>query len=390
MSLDYTDFEEESRLFEGQKKKQVETMDDFDPNEFDEMPTFEKLDGIGRDQDRYIWFGGNVLSSAEKRSRVDLFLGGENFGPDFPALAISKYALMRGRITPITLAPRPHALDEPVVNPTVVHFEGDLKNAGELSRVRHVKAFPGDQLETIVFGARDGSSKGIVELTAFQKLSYQKIETKKLIHNTQNSIFPDWKAWLTREKAMPETLRALENIIAEAADKYRDADRYIEKSCEEMLVGCSVFRDYGIGYLQKEGLRIRAGVNPNGGYVHRYSGVAEQLLIQLEMKRENLLDDKSDLYKDFTPEKIFAMFGQMNQETIRAVFEANKEMITDVLSKKDNNEPVGEFDPEAELKKMLEGYDRDVLIELCKSKNIEFPQKANKLQLWKLLNPSVN
>jgi len=262
-----------------------------DINDFDDDLEFRTLDGVQRTADRYIFFPGQLMEPRILAARKDFaVLGGEYFGTEYPALALSKFALFRARITPVTLRPRPLPVDEKIKNREVEVFEGVAFANGERSsaRVQYVKSYPGDQLESIVFGAREGSGKGYTEITALQGKEYKLPETKAALNEIQRRIFPNWTEILSGKERLPATLRGLVEIISLAYDKYK-SDETMESVCKEMLASCDAFRLWGVSYLQIEGTRIRAGVNQQGGYVHRYSQVGELLLEQLEMKRENLL-----------------------------------------------------------------------------------------------------
>jgi hypothetical protein len=263
-------------------------------NTFDTAVEFFNPTGLDRSANRYILFVGDLI--ADKQARPDFFLGGEYFGHDFPALHVSNYVLHRCRITPLTVQPRPQSADEPLINPEVEKFAGKIRlpeGAQLAGRLQHVKTFPGDQLDALVYGARDGGSKGVVEVKAFQSLDYSQRETQRLLNDVQEKIFPGWSQIMRGAEKLPKTLRGIEMIVREAQQKY-SSDSIIRDTCRDFLESARLFRAWGAIYLQKEGTRIRAGVNPQGGYVHSYSPIAELLLAQLEMKRENLLEDRSD------------------------------------------------------------------------------------------------
>ena len=171
------------------------------PNDFEDEIEFRLVDGIHRTADRYVFFPGQLMDQRLLRTRTDFAIfGGEYFGTDYPALALSKYALFRCRITPVTLRPRPIPVDEKIKNHEVQVFEGQvlLKGQQDPGRVQYVKTFPGDQLEAIVFGARDGNSKGYAEIEALRGIEYSKRDerggfpNKRLLNDVQCKIFPQW------------------------------------------------------------------------------------------------------------------------------------------------------------------------------------------------------
>lgn len=262
--------------------------------DFETVVTTETPSGIRADAHRYIFFAGDVMEDGFKRSRPEFHLGGEFYGQDYPALAISKFFLARCRITPLTIQPRPIGTDELRTNSEVHRFDGAVKiGAGETidrARLSHVKAFPAHQVDAIVHGNRDGQYKGVIELSALREMDYNLPSVRKFVTGElQDKFFPGWIEILRGEKFLPETLKGIEQMIMEARDKYA-SDEIVRLTAKEMLGSCAQFRLYGVKYLTKEATRIRAGVNQSGGYVHTYSEVAEALLRQLDMKRESLVE----------------------------------------------------------------------------------------------------
>lgn len=283
------------------------------PNDFADDFVFRRPDGVLRNADRYIFFPGDLMTPELKRERPDFHLGGEFFGTDYPALSLSKYALMRCRITPIVLRPRPFPADEPIKNGELEQFGDTVISApGGIGRVKFVKAYPGDQLDSIIFGNRAGENWGYAELKALRGKEFALAENKALLNDVQQKIFPDWMRVMRGETRLPETLRGIEQMIGEAAAKH-SGDELIPAVCADMLGACDVFRRRGTAYLETEAIRVRAGVNQQGGYVHRYSQVANLLLIQLEMKRESLLELPDTTAQEKTADALTSLTEVMRQ-----------------------------------------------------------------------------
>jgi hypothetical protein len=311
MKQKITQFELENEILE---EKESETLND--PNEFG-VTQLRQPRGTGRKDDRYIWFGGNVLTDAQKTSAPEFRLGGESYGTDFPALNISRGVLFRGRITPLTEQPRPMSGEHECL-PEVELFGDQLVLPEDDTRrvpIVHARTYPGDQLETIVYGARDGSSMGVVELTALRGKQYSLPETRNLIQSLQLKIFPNWKNLMSGREAMPKTLREIENLIQAAMDKDQN-DEIMQSIGVDMLRGCNQFRAWGISYLEREAIRVRAGVNPNGGYVHNYSPVANTLLIQLEQKRESLIQSSPEPQMQLADPNTSALLELVKQQQV--------------------------------------------------------------------------
>lgn len=244
-------------------------------------------DGLKRDTPRYIFFAGNVLSDAQRNSAEHLYLGGDNYGPGYPALSLTQFILHRCRITPILVRPLAISRDEVVLNNVELERYPNLKIHGESNpRIQHLKVYPNDAINSLIY--HEGNIMGKVELTALEGIELfddkgRVIEANKnRISQIQNHFFPNWSRLADRydkEHKLPETLRGIEEMIQRGIDNAKDA--VLRQTGEEMLKSCEIFRGYANNYLDVEDARVNQGLFASG-FSHQYTPVAKALQKQLE------------------------------------------------------------------------------------------------------------
>ena len=248
-------------------------------NEFgDFSPEYIEVNKVSREAMRFVFFPGDVIELRRKREHPELNNGGEE-GTSVCLVRTRKY-IQRGRFVPvekwgepmpsemmpegvdgygaIQVSVQPHG----VMHPT-------LTTGGQIV---HFPRFPGDEIHQIT-GTTSGDRKGLIELTSLVGV-FSKYE-EFVASGLQDAFFPDLQK-------LPPTLRELQRMI-DAADS---TDSLIRTLKAEMLAACADFRVWGMERIQIENNLLAAGTM-SGGWVPRYSGLADVLLPQLEMQRQD-------------------------------------------------------------------------------------------------------
>ena len=237
-------------------------------------------DEINREATRYLVFVGDLISAPQKRERTDLVMGGEYFGTHFKTLVKSRGLLRRCQITPMEKAYdhiSPAMMGDNPTNLTVSGVTGTPQNP-----LNSIPVMPGDEIRGIVAMDRNHQfgSKGIIEVESLRGIDARDFQRSGL----QQEIIPNWDNIMLGVEALPITLRELRtNLNARRDEVSIDAKSIIDvylDSCERWML-------WGKDYLKFSSALVRTPMSD--GFAHVYSPLAEQLFIQLEIKREDLL-----------------------------------------------------------------------------------------------------
>lgn len=279
-------------------------------NEFgDFVPGYVESDRVSRESPRYVFFPGDVLSPRRKREHPELADGGE----EHPSrcLVRTKGYIRRCRITPLEKWGEPlpaEMLPEGVEGYGTVVVEGHGGNNHYLSTSRNIVNYPrlpGEEIHALLDRGLDSLPKGIVQLTPCIGLTWEDFEAT----GWQQHFFPVYpqSGWI------PVTLRQISEQIR-AAVVPRSELRQLQT---EMLGACEEFRLWATQRVQVENEVIGTPAG-SGGWIYRYSDLAETLLPQLEMQRKdeylNLRSRREgDLYK--TVEKVLDRLSDKGQDS---------------------------------------------------------------------------
>lgn len=296
---------------------------------------FAPAPGMSRKASRYIFFPGNVMSDKMKGSAEHLRLGGEYYGTDYPALAPMNFVLNRCRITPLTVRPRPIAIEESRVNPHEFELMNDIvHDGGTLPNVKLVRTFPNDAINGLVYSEQNVNGK--IELTKLAGHEFLNDngtineDTYKLVAQTQKFFFPNWPEVMKGTAHLPKTLREIENMIRTAQSKTKES--FFIETGDEMLEACTRFRQWGTDMLERDATRIRAGLHP-AGYTHQYSDTAKTLLEQLEIQRESFTGQQGNQASSADLSAAVTLLAQ-NQSALTQMLAANQASASKAMGKK--------------------------------------------------------
>lgn len=256
----------------------------FEQFETEEL-NFTNPNEVNREANRFIWFGGDIISPAQKRESALMRRGGEYLGQDYKTLRLTKGALWQCEITPMVKAydfiNEDLDPDGNLASDGFVHTESG-KTVGALALKKAI-VYPGDEIKGLI--RPGGNQKGIVELTALQGLEPKDRDT------FQEFYFENWQNIKLGIEELPAKISVKRALIAEGLTRTSDED--IRLTGEQMLSSLDQYYDWGIGYLKVFSQLVKTPINQ--GHVHTYGAIAEMLFAQLEVKREDLLTKEQEV-----------------------------------------------------------------------------------------------
>jgi len=239
--------------------------------EFQNDLKFGTPDLVNREATRYLFFAGDIITPRRKQERKDLAHGGEESAS--PCLWRARHFIRRGRITPLEYGPRwdiePRV---PAGTRTIAVIDhGGNPTILEGSALLGIPTYPGEAIFEIIATGDEGMPMGIVELNSLRGVDYVDVAKE----NYQHLFFPTYPN-------LPPTLRELEDTIR----KVRSVESVVNEIKSDMLDSCARFRLYGTAKVEREHQLMRKPAN-EAGYVFGYSQLAETLLPQLEIPRQD-------------------------------------------------------------------------------------------------------
>lgn len=286
-------------------------------NEFQDDLVFGTPDLVNREATRYLFFPGDVLAPRRKQERRDLAHGGEEF---FSAcMWRSRYFLRRGRITPLEYGARydiiPRVPDG--IRGIAVVNNGTNPTILEDPTLVGIPAYPGEELGTILGAGDDGLPMGVVELTSIRAETYADIQKE----GYQKLFFPDYPS-------LPPTLSGLVGQIK----RVDTVDPLIRDMRDEMLLACDMFFFYGTAKVDQDHQLMRQPTT--GGYAFGYSPLAETLLPQLEIPRQDQgMRTMAKLTDKLTEAVINKGADGPNMEQVFALMKDNQEALVAAMSR---------------------------------------------------------
>lgn len=252
----------------------------------DDLPIAERADLVSLEAVRYLFFPGDLMTPSQKRERIDLRTGGEYLGQGYKTLIRSRGLLRRCQITPMEPALDFMSSDMMGDDPRLKSVVTLNHGGGAAGQLNGIRVYPGDEIAGLL-GVERQNSKGIVELTQLAGMEVQEVRESGI----QTFVFPEWAEIMAGYKTLPIKLSELRTHI-ESRQK-ETSDESIKTVIDQMLSACEQYYVWGHNYLKTASTLVKqAGV---GGFVHTYGELAEQLFIQLEIRREDLLTKDQDI-----------------------------------------------------------------------------------------------
>lgn len=233
---------------------------------------------VGRETKRWAWFAGDVIPARRKKEIGGWLQWG---GEETNSPCIQKF--FRGFIPrglPALLETAPDWMPEELLrNSGGEVWNGAILNEEQIkNRLSFVPIFPGDGLNNILNRSNndEDGKKGIVELTGLAGKSWEECHSdgSGLLDILEVSFYGD---------GIEPTLRGLKEQITHAVVPSLGIDVGQLKS--EMLSGCEEFHDWGLSKINRENTQLRQGTKAD--WVYTYSPLAELLLVQLELQRQD-------------------------------------------------------------------------------------------------------
>lgn len=282
----------------------------------EQMPQFIDSDAVPLDATRWLFFPGDVLSPRRKRELKDMTgfgiyrpdgspfglysNGGEEINS--PCLVRTKGVLSRALLTPLDVA----AVWTPpdLIPEGMSTFRGVLSDGGPgVHRTQWqvplpgIKTFPGEVINVILTTAQNdqGNSKGVVEIQELRTVKWDEASAEGL----QSLFFPTWPS-------LPPTLNGL--IASIEGGRKKTGARDLRAMGDEMLSSCEQFRLWASERIKLEETLIAVGTTKDG-WTYRFSDVADQLMVQLEITPQSRQLQEQN--------KLQAQFGQQVAEIVK-------------------------------------------------------------------------
>lgn len=245
------------------------------PRVFESVNYFDHK-AVGKDVPRWVFFPGDTIVAARKADIEWLAPGGE----ETSSPCLQKYGrgfVPRGRASLLEiggeLIPAKHLGD------LSTHAWSGVALSQEVvkSRLSFIPVYPGDGLAILRAYYSLGGKRGLDEVTALQGRSWNEC------HNEDGTGILDVIEQACYGDGVEPTLRGLADQIryAKVSDSRIDFGRYQANT----LRMCDEFRLWGEQRMAQENANIKLGTK--GEWVFAYSPLAELLITQLEMTRQD-------------------------------------------------------------------------------------------------------
>ena len=257
---------------------------------------YRTTETVDRRATRTLFYPLDVLSSSRKQEFPKLRHGGDELA--VPTNSLYKGYLPRCAFVPLEVAPsflpvefvREGAeilqVDEPVVDLEAWRGRPGVGVYGA-SNLRGVAQYPADDIKTVQSRNNDsGMQKGIREINALRGVQW----TEELFNDLQLFFFPNFDNHDATKPRVPEKLEAVEDLIRDGIKRYQNGARIGEldlaKIGQEMLESCDTCRNWATVKIGVEHALLEIGTTPMG-YTYTYSELAEVLLPQLGIERQD-------------------------------------------------------------------------------------------------------
>lgn len=319
------------------------------------FPVFIDSEGINKSAVRWLFFPGDVLSARRKRelreaAGLEVYFKGAPFrlysvgGEEVGAKCVkrTKQVVPRCMLTPLEIG---HDWTPPEMIATGAEtVPGGQLPAGTSGEVLKwtkvplpgVKMWPGEALRAILQVSMNdmGTSKGLVEIGALAGMTWEEIVRDRI----QHAFFPDYPT-------IPATLRGIEEQIVKARSEFGPGILY--DAADQMLSACDQFRNWAFEKIRFEEVLVSQAAQ--GGFVNKFSEVAESLMLQLEYTaKDRKLQSVAEQSANLTA--TIAEFATREKTTDPALVEAisklsqNQDLLMQAvaaLMNKDNEKPNG-------------------------------------------------
>ena len=243
---------------------------------------------------RYVWFAGDTIEPQMKYSMPDRAFGG---------LVADSYQTLKHNGNPgivyqcniTALKPVSRAINRSMVEHPDQWRQGfaiqtrDENGQTKVETVRDKRyvyedRYPGnDVVRLTTERTAPNGEAGVIELTALAG------QPESIAARIQFFFFPNWNDIQTGMVSLPGTLDEIESHIRARLSASRDADpdiRDIVESCgRDMLRGCTVYRNWGLGYLTA--IENDFNVAKTKGVPYTYPAKAVMMLKQLKQTRKD-------------------------------------------------------------------------------------------------------
>lgn len=245
------------------------------PQVFDGVDYFDhKI--VGKEVRRWVFFPGDLILPARKADISWLAPGGEEtsspclqrYGRGFVPRGLASIMEIGGELIPQKHLGElsAHAWSGVALNAEVIK-----------SRLSFIPTYPGDGLKILQAYYSFGGKRGLDEVTALQGKTWDECHTSEgdgILDVIEEACYGD---------GIEPTLRGLENQIRHA--KVNDSRIDFSKYQNDTLRMCYEFRLWGESRMAQENANIKLGTK--GEWVFSYSPLAELLITQLEMTRQD-------------------------------------------------------------------------------------------------------
>src|ERR1044072_2218482 len=302
-----------------------------------------------KDRTRYLFFPGNVIDPRRSRERSlddPLRHGGDEIGSR--SMTLTKGFLPRCFITPLRIGPElmtaelvPEGRDAFLGGERTQAAVQTFASALSGSPLVALKVYPGDEIAWIMHGSPNNSEnrrKGIVELTPLERhfgnhsTGWKEFKASGI----QDYFFPRKGAEVAKGVFLPKlpvTLREVEEQIR-AKTRETGESLFVETG-EQMLESCRQFREWGMAEVEEQNALLNIGTVPasgaSGGHVYRYTGLADVLIEQLELPRQ---DEAQKRIADLNERILEVIAARGGQSDAAAIAEAVMRVMAEKESKK--------------------------------------------------------
>jgi len=233
---------------------------------------------VGRELNRWLFLGLDLITKRRKDEIEWLGAGGDELNT--PCLfRYGRGYLPRGFISPLELGAEFIAKD--ALPPGVESQSGiEINGVAIQSHLVQIPIYPGDALSNLMMKSMNdqGRRRGLIEIESLKGKKWSECRS----FNPNEKGYLDVLDEVYFGDGREPTLRGLEDQIRQGAKAFPESAR----DAEQMLVGCSQSRDWGLNKLEAEHARLKATPTP-GSEAPTYSPLGELLLVQLEVPRQD-------------------------------------------------------------------------------------------------------
>lgn len=294
---------------------------------------YKPTETVDRRATRWFFYAGDVIPTRRKQEFKHFRHGGDEL--ELETNKLFRKFMPRCVFVPLQLAPRfdpPEYVRENAETLQVAtpDLEPDpwkgrpMSGAYMTKRLVGVAQYPADDAATVVtLNSDQGLSRGIKEIKTLQGMDWDDEVSPAL----QSFFFPNFAVenWDPTKSRVPTEIREVEDLIRAAITRYENGERLEAKPDLNLaeighacLQACDEYRVWGENRIAVEHALISLGTTPDG-YTHGYSELADVLLPQLEIERQDqhLRNQKRTTDANSEALGIIAQYmaGQVNQQT---------------------------------------------------------------------------